>query len=109
MKNVGIFYGRLVQFMTIWYKIWPFGIACSQLVYFFPFWYVWTKKIWQPCSAIGSCVFCVKVRNVEGRNQGCQIYLGSNIPKWEIYTKLLYQTVPDGHKLYQIAIKYSKL
>jgi hypothetical protein len=34
--------------MTIWYNIWPFGIVCGHLVYIFPFWYVWTKKIWQP-------------------------------------------------------------
>jgi hypothetical protein len=30
--------------MAIWYNLWPFGIACGHFVYFFPFWYVWTKK-----------------------------------------------------------------
>jgi hypothetical protein len=45
MEYVGIFYGRLVQFMTIWYNIWPFGIVCGHLVYtLFLFWYVWAKK-----------------------------------------------------------------
>jgi hypothetical protein len=39
--------------------------------------------------------------------QGCQIFLGPNIPNWEKYTKLP-QTKPNGHKLYQMAIKYSK-
>jgi hypothetical protein len=34
--------------MTIWYNIGPFGIVCGRLVHFFPFCYVWTKKIWQP-------------------------------------------------------------
>jgi hypothetical protein len=30
--------------MVIWYNLWPFGIVCGHLLYFFPFWYVWTKK-----------------------------------------------------------------
>jgi hypothetical protein len=40
-------------------------------------------------------------------DQGCQIFRGPNIPKREKYTKLL-QTIPNGHKLYKIAVKYSK-
>jgi hypothetical protein len=40
--------------------------------------------------------------------QGCQIFLGPNIPKWEKYTKLP-QTIPNCHKLCQMAMKYSKL
>jgi hypothetical protein len=39
--------------------------------------------------------------------QGCQIFLGPNIPKRELYTKWP-QTVPNGHKLYQLIKKYSK-
>jgi hypothetical protein len=34
------FYGRMVFF-------WPFGTFCSHLVYFFQFWYVVLRKIWQ--------------------------------------------------------------
>jgi hypothetical protein len=41
-------------------------------------------------------------------SQGCQIFLGPNIPKCKKYTKWP-QTIPKGHKLYQIALKYSKL
>jgi hypothetical protein len=42
--NLGKFWRALkwkmfVYFMTIWN-----GIVCGHLVYFFPFWYVWTKK-----------------------------------------------------------------
>jgi hypothetical protein len=40
-------------------------------------------------------------------NQGCQIFLCPNIPKREKYTKLP-QTIPNGHKIYQMAVKYSK-
>jgi hypothetical protein len=39
--------------------------------------------------------------------QGCQIFLGPNIPNWEKYDKCR-QTIPNGRKLYQMAIKYSK-
>jgi hypothetical protein len=39
--------------------------------------------------------------------QGCQIFLGPSIPKWEKYSKSP-QTIPNSHKLYQMAVKYSK-
>jgi hypothetical protein len=35
---------QFVQFNTVWYSLWSFGM-------FFPFWYIWTKKIWQPCTS----------------------------------------------------------
>jgi hypothetical protein len=33
-------------------------------------------------------------------NQGCQIFLGQNVPKREKYKKRP-QTTPNGHKIYQ--------
>jgi hypothetical protein len=39
--------------------------------------------------------------------QGCQIFLGPNIPNWEKYNKLP-QTIPNSHKLNQMDIKYFK-
>jgi hypothetical protein len=44
MEDVCAFYGRLVYFTAILYILWPFGI----------FWYVVPRKIWQPCSRLGS-------------------------------------------------------
>jgi hypothetical protein len=52
MDNVGVFYDHWEYIMAIWYNLWPFGIiyvqlvciVCSHLLYFFPIWYVWTKK-----------------------------------------------------------------
>jgi hypothetical protein len=32
------------SFMDIWHNVWQFGMVYGHLVYFFPFWYVWTKK-----------------------------------------------------------------
>jgi hypothetical protein len=40
-------------------------------------------------------------------DQGCQIFLGPNIPKREKYNKWS-QAITNDHKLYQIAIKCSK-
>jgi hypothetical protein len=44
-----------------------------------------------------------------GRNtrpvQGCQTFLGPNLPKWEKYTKGP-QTIPNVQKLYPLALKY---
>jgi hypothetical protein len=40
-------------------------------------------------------------------NQGCQIFLGPNIPKRKKYTKGT-QTIPKGFKLHQMAVEYSK-
>jgi hypothetical protein len=48
MQNVVIFYDHLEYFAAIWYSLWPFGIVCGHSEYLFTFWYVWTKKIWQP-------------------------------------------------------------
>jgi hypothetical protein len=51
-----------MYFMDIWLILWTFGIStkiwcnlrtfgkfCGNLVYFFPFWCVVPRKIWQPC------------------------------------------------------------
>jgi hypothetical protein len=45
MEDVGIFYGHyghLVYYVTLWQF---YGYLCSI---FFPFWYVVSRKIWQP-------------------------------------------------------------
>jgi hypothetical protein len=44
MVNVGTFSNHLEYFMSIRYNLWPFGIVCGHLLYFFPIWYVRTKK-----------------------------------------------------------------
>jgi hypothetical protein len=30
----------------------PFGILYGHLVYFLPFWYIVSRKIWQPCTQV---------------------------------------------------------
>jgi hypothetical protein len=44
---------------------------------------------------------------IQDFEQGCQIFLGPDIPKRENYTKRT-QTIPNGHKIYHRALKYSK-
>jgi hypothetical protein len=41
--SFGIFYRHLGYFMAIWW-------CCGNLVYFPPFWYVVSRKIWQHCT-----------------------------------------------------------
>jgi hypothetical protein len=36
--------------MAILYNLRRFGIFCNNLEYFYPFWYVVPRKIWQPWS-----------------------------------------------------------
>jgi hypothetical protein len=48
MENVAIFYCHLVYIHILL----SFGIFYGHLVYFFPFWYVAPRKIWQPCCYI---------------------------------------------------------
>jgi hypothetical protein len=48
MENVGICYGHLEHFTAIWYILWPFGNVVVIWLYFFPFWYIVSRKIWQP-------------------------------------------------------------
>jgi hypothetical protein len=50
MEDVVIFYVHLVNFPAILHMLWPFGIFYIVLVHFYPFWYVASRKIWQPCS-----------------------------------------------------------
>jgi hypothetical protein len=40
-------------------------------------------------------------------NQGCQIFLATTYQNGNKYTKQP-ENVPNGHKLYQIAVKYTK-
>jgi hypothetical protein len=44
----------LAYFMDICSILQPFGIFCGNLVHFHPFWYVATRKIWQPCVRLRS-------------------------------------------------------
>jgi hypothetical protein len=48
----------LVYFMDIWSLLWPFDVFYGHLVnfmsiwyIFFTFWYVVPRKIWQPCCS----------------------------------------------------------
>jgi hypothetical protein len=52
--NLGIFWRaiewkHLAQIMYIWYNVWPLGIVCGPLVYFYRYGMFDQRKIWQPC------------------------------------------------------------
>jgi hypothetical protein len=48
MVTVGIFYVHLEYFMTIWFTLWPFGIVCVHLLYFYQFAMFGQRKIFNP-------------------------------------------------------------
>jgi hypothetical protein len=48
LEDDGIFYRHLVHFTAFCSILWTFGIVRVNLVYFFPFWYLEPRKIWQP-------------------------------------------------------------
>jgi hypothetical protein len=48
----------------------------------------------------------VESSTITSTKQGCQIFRGPNVPKWEKTYQP--QNVANGHKLYQMAVKYSK-
>jgi hypothetical protein len=43
--------------------------------------------------------------SVENLRQDCQIFLGTTYQNWEIYTNKTYIKTPNGHKIFQIAVK----
>jgi hypothetical protein len=47
-ENVDIFYGRLEYFTVIGDIVGPFATFCDNLVHVFRFWYIVSRKIWQP-------------------------------------------------------------
>jgi hypothetical protein len=47
----------------------------------------------------------LKSHGKRGADQGCQIFLGPNIPKRETYTKWP-QTIPNGRKIFRMVTKY---
>jgi hypothetical protein len=49
MVNVVIFFDHFEYFMAIWYNLWPFGVACGQLLCISRFGMFGPRKIWQPC------------------------------------------------------------
>jgi hypothetical protein len=57
MENVGIFYGSLGYTTTILYIFWPFGILRVIWYILTPFWYIVSRKIWQPCLYLETYCF----------------------------------------------------
>jgi hypothetical protein len=48
MDVVGIFYGHVAYFTSIWYILWPFGIFYGHLVYFSHFGLLYQEQSGSP-------------------------------------------------------------
>jgi hypothetical protein len=56
---LGLFCGRLVYFTVIWYILRLNGTVV-------PFWYVVTRKIWQPCYTLAGLRSMFTIQQAEG-------------------------------------------
>jgi hypothetical protein len=82
MKDIGILFVHLVYLKANSNILWPFY---GSLVYFFPFWYVVPRNIWQPrfqidknvlqCWGLGECqderllkIWCNKTKQQSGNS-----------------------------------------
>jgi hypothetical protein len=61
MEGAGIIYGHLVYFTATLYILWPFGLLCSYLVYFYRFGMLYQQKSGNPVPTFGVLDFCFKV------------------------------------------------
>jgi hypothetical protein len=48
MENYGIYCGHLENYTTIWYALLSFGNVVIIWYIFQRFWYIVSRKIWQP-------------------------------------------------------------
>jgi hypothetical protein len=69
MENACMFYGHLEYFRAIWCTLWTFGNVVV-IWYMFPrFWYIVSRKIWQPWwAAIAAPLKRPVVKDVWGRS-----------------------------------------
>jgi hypothetical protein len=102
MVNVGIFYDHLKIFVAIWYNSWPLGIVCGLLLYFFPIWYVWTKK---NLATLVTFFFSLTGGNSSCFSMKISITFGTNLERGADLIKLN-QVKNDFFELNQIKIDY---
>jgi hypothetical protein len=111
--------------MDIWDILLPFGTFCVHLVHFFRFWYHLPRKIWQPWLMLAFAESGILVARWQhnqtvadfGRfkpttnrayvsKSGLPDFLRYKISMREKCTKLPQNTIPNGRKIGQTAIKY---
>jgi hypothetical protein len=100
---------HLEYFIAIWYNLWPFGI-CSLWSFdrFFPFWYVWTKKS-------QATLFVMQFSEILKENVTiCIVKMYCRVARflyiiyyYNRYTKMG-KCIPNGHKIYHLAIKHNQ-
>jgi hypothetical protein len=57
--------------LAVWYILWPFGNLEEIWNIFFPFWYILSRKIWQPLK--GFCTCTLGSKPLLGRTYSLQI------------------------------------
>jgi hypothetical protein len=94
-------YSQLEYITAIWYTLRPFGPSVVIWYIFPPFWYIVSRKIWQPCTRLenDAGIFVL-------HKQGCQTYIQTENPNlglfrrtWNGKCEYIY-----GHLVYFVAI-----
>jgi hypothetical protein len=66
MENVGMIYGYSEFSSAIWYIVWPLGNLVVVRYTFPRFWYIVSRKIWQPWFLYRFCLVST------GHRDGCE-------------------------------------
>jgi hypothetical protein len=80
-------------FTAICYILWPIGIFHGYLVYFFPFWYIVPRKIWQPWFQFKWNILRACLHLVRGPQRLLDVLVLSGVVIGELLQELLLQIV----------------
>jgi hypothetical protein len=133
-RLVYIFYCRLEYLYTaMWHILWPLGnLVAIWYMYFPPFWYIVSRKIWQPRSIYvfeqkHIVLVCCAKKNMatlpestwnvwisfeclDGGNSG-EVEADDADQGCQIFLGTTYQngkSITGSHKIYQMTTKYTK-
>jgi hypothetical protein len=94
---------------AVWHILWSFCRFCGHLLYIFPFWYVVTRKIWQPWRRIN-----------HSPHFHCALEMSAGALKLNKHLKVretqvgsaglpdfYWYKIPKRGKMYQITTKYA--
>jgi hypothetical protein len=70
-----------------WYFVY-FLVICCNFVYFHPFWYIMSRKIWQPCSGARHHIERGHVTRARGPDHGQTFCCPSSLSKTSTWSKV---------------------
>jgi hypothetical protein len=90
-------------------RLWPFGKFCVKFGIFFLFWYIVTRKIWQPCSSPVPEEGQREAQRFEIESRVARFFFAQHTKMGKIIPNDHQLSKPNGRKIAQNAIKYTKV